>query len=562
MATNRNTSARLISLTLSVLLTAQNAFAAATSPGGARVVTAEDIAQRRDKSGAVIGQDVPAEVSSDNWAYLSVAGLQEKYGKEKPLPPGRCSKAELLDAFVDVLGRVVDEFKKKGAQTITRDDVEDMRVLIIAVEDELFHKDAYLTIRGSLERILALVEPPVPVFKYKVGVNGFGRAEGAGNLNMAEQSYDPGHDQGRFVYRLKPFAYWHPVDRLDLHAEGQLYGVTGVKRGDRALFSKGSLYQGYFEARLPNDGFPGVNWLSLKGGRQEFVYGSAFMLGSDTFYDGLTYDAARLRLQPLPTTSLDLLGGNYATPFSGTTRGDLVGAYLSYSPSDDSSVEAYGFRDRGAEDRKAGERLDFYGLRVTGPVGIYAFEVEGVIERGKQYSADEERNLDIQAAGAHADLTGQFKLFGYDNAVFMSVAAGTGDQNPAREFRNPNNDSSLMGDMHVVSDLSGIDVGDHRASGLQIYTLGWAVELTRKLNLSLTGRKIAAASVEEGFSRQVGVETDLNMTYSFNKDYTLIAGYDHFFPGAFVRQASGRAKDADYVFAMLAFNYDWTRRKR
>lgn len=552
---------RLISLIVSTMIAAQTAFGAATSPGGARVISPDPF-QRKDKTGAVIGDDVPDEVSSDNWAYRQIAALQEVYGRAKPLPEGKCSKAELAEAFIDVLGRVVDEFKKRGAQTIRRDDVEDMRALVVALEDALFRKETYRTIRVSVERILSLVEPPVPIFKYKLGLNGYGRGDAADNFSAAAQGYDPGRSQARLVYRVKPYAYWHPDDRLDVHAEGQAYGFSGVRHADRAVWSKDSLYQGFFEARLPSQDSPGTNWVSLKGGRQEFVYGSGFMLGSDTFYDGLTFDAARLRLQSRPTLSLDVLGGYYAKPFAGTTKGDLAGAYLSYKPSDDDAVELYGFRDRGAEDRKPGEHLDSFGLRATGPIGIYAFEVEGVIQRGKQFSEDEGGNVNIQAAGAHADLTGQFKLLGYDNAVFMSVAAGTGDRNPAKEFRNPNNDSSLMGDMHVVADLSGIDVGDQHASGLQIYTLGWAIELTRKLNLSLTGRKFVAADVAAGFSRQIGVEADLNLTYSMNKDYTLIAGYDHFFPGAFVRQASGRAKQADYVFAMLAFNYDWTRRKR
>ena len=68
--------------------------------------------------------------------------------------------------------------------------------------------------------------------------------------------------------------------------------------------------------------------------------------------------------------------------------------------------------------------------------------------------------------------------------------------------------------------------------------------------------------MEDGFSRQIGLETDVTLTYSPNKDYTVIAGYDHFFPGKFFRDASGSGKGVDYAFAMLVFNYDWTRRKR
>lgn len=549
-----------VAISLSLLIPAESAFAAATSPGGARVVP-QDAEQRKSQSGSAAGGDgIPEEVTNEHWAYQGITELHERYGAGKSLPGGKCSKTELIDSFIAALVKIAEEFKRHGAANIRRDDMDSVRALIIALEDELFGRDSYLTIRISIERLLALVEPPVPVFKYKLGVDGFARAEGAGSFRMRNLSYDPGHDEGGGTYRVKPYAYWHPNDRWDVHAEGQAYGFA---RGGDDHAGKASLYQGFAEVRIPNEDLPGVNWAALKAGRQEFVYGSGFILGSDTFFDGLTFDAARLRVQPRSNITLDLLSGQYATPFSGGTKGNLSGAYLTYHPADDSSIEGYFLRDRGAVERQAGERLDILGLRSSSGIGIFEVEYEAVLQRGKAFNPDTGELEGIRAAGGHVDLTGQFRLFGRDNAIFLGAAAGTGDVNDGnKEFRNPNNDSALMGDMHVVGDLSGIDVGDHHASGMQIYTLGWGIDLSRKWNLTATGRKFAATSVEEGFSRQIGLETDLTLTYSPNKDYTVIAGYDHFFPGKFFGDASGRRKGVDYAFAMLVFNYDWTRRKR
>lgn len=549
-----------VSISLAMMIPARSAHAAATSPGGARVVPQDSEARKNPNSAAAGGDEVPERVTKEHWAYAGVAELQERYGAGKALHPEACSKIELVEAFIDALGKVAEEFKRRGAANIRRDDMDSIRSLIVALEEELFGRDAYLTLRISIERLLALVEPPVPVYRYKLGVDGFARAEGARSFRMRDLSYSPGHDEGGGTYRVKPFAYWHPNDRLDVHAEGQAYGFA---RGGEDHAGKASLYQGFAEFRIPNGDLPGVNWAALKAGRQEFIYGSGFILGSDTFFDGLTFDAARLRVQPRSNITLDLLSGQYATPFSGGIKGNLSGAYLTYHPADDSSIEGYFLRDRGAEERQAGERLDNLGLRINSAIGIFEAEYEAVLQRGKAFNADTGELDGIRAAGGHVDLTGQFRLFGRDNAVFMGVAAGTGDAADAnKEFRNPNNDSSLMGDMHVVGDLSGIDVGDHHASGMQIYTLGWGIDLSRKLNLTATGRKFAATSVEDGFSRQIGLETDVTLTYSPNKDYTVIAGYDHFFPGKFFSDSSGSRKDVDYVFAMLVFNYDWTRRKR
>jgi hypothetical protein len=553
-------------LFLSVFIAAGSAFGAVTSPGGARVETQGDV-QQKDKSGSVgESEQIPERVTSENLAYRQIAELRERYGTDKKLSEGgSLSKDELVEAFVAILVKVVEEFKKNGSQTIRRDDMESIRTLIIAMEDELFRKDSYLNIRTSVERLLELVKPAVPIFKYKFGVNGLVRGEGVNNFSLPDLSFTPDHGEGRFVYRVKPYAYWHPANYLDIHLEGQSYGVTG---GGKNVSSSSSLYQGFVEARFPDKDSPGVNWVALKAGRQEFVYGSAFILGSDTFFDGLTFDAARIRVQPLPTVTLDLLTGNYATYFSGGIKGNLSGAYLTYGPSDDSSVEVYGFIDKGSEERHAGEHLDILGLRSTSTVGIFAVEYEAVLESGKLFNNGTGENDTVRAAGGHVDMTGQFLLFGYDNAVFMSIAAGSGDKNAAnglaanREFRNPNNDSSLMGDMHVVGDLSGIDVNGHHASGIQAYTLGWGIEVTKKINVSATGRKFIAGSVEDGFSRQLGIETDLNLTYELNKDYTIIVGYDHFFADKFFRDASGSDKGIDYAYTMLVFNYDWTRRKR
>jgi hypothetical protein len=71
-----------------------------------------------------------------------------------------------------------------------------------------------------------------------------------------------------------------------------------------------------------------------------------------------------------------------------------------------------------------------------------------------------------------------------------------------------------------------------------------------------------ANKVEDGFSRNIGIETDFTLTYTHNKDYALIVGYDRFFTGKFFRDAGAGNDDIHYGYAMLQFNCDWTKRKR
>src|SRR6185369_8428333 len=254
-----------------------------------------------------------------------------------------------------VLDKVVEKYEKEGGQAVLRDDLVRISTLHEALESELSSQSEYSAKRAGIEEILDLIEPETPAFTYKVGVNGFLRGELGDNFRPFD-GYDPGLRMGQFTWRVKPFAYWHPTDYLDVHVEGQSYGVTG----GNGSFDRFSLYQGFVEGRITEQ-----NWLALKGGRQEFVYGSAFVQGADSAFDGLSFDGARLRLQPLEELKIDLLGGAYATPFSGGQTGSLWGAYATYAPSEESTLDLYLFRDNQVAEgeRHKGDYVDTWGLR-------------------------------------------------------------------------------------------------------------------------------------------------------------------------------------------------------
>lgn len=497
---------------------------------------------------------IPEQVTKEHWAYKEIAQLVQKYSSDRKLIEGHpCPRDQLAQCFLAVLVKVTEKYKNEGAQAIRKDDIEIIASLDLALEDDLDKLDGYRLRRETIKEILVLVEPEVPAFEYMIGVNGFLRGDVASNFSLRDSSLSPGHGEARFLYRMKPYAYWHPTDWLDIHAEGQGYGY----KGSHQEFNRFSLYQGFVEAKLP-----GSEVLALKAGRQEFSYGGTFILGPDSFFDGLSFDAARLRIKPVDSLTIDLLAGVYATPFSGGVKGSLAGGYVTYTASKNSSIEAYALRDTGSQEHHPGEHLDSWGQRSTVKLGPVSLEFEPVYQSGKLFNFATGANDNINAYGGHIDLAGETKLGGFKNTIFLSYAVGSGDTHAAnKEFRNPNNDNSLVGDMGVIGDLSGVDVGGHHASGLQIYTLGLGIDLTDKLNFSATARKFISNSVEDGFSRRLGLETDFTLTYTMNKDYSLILGFDRFFTGKFFRDASGSDKDINYGYAMLAFNFDKTKRK-
>ena len=501
------------------------------------------------------GGEVPAKVPKAHWSCRQVGELAAKYGALKKLPEKEyLEKKELAEPFLSLLEKVLSKCELEGREAVPAEDLEQLAALHEALKDELAQYEGYQTRREAIEKILAKTE--LPAFEYKVGVNGFLRGEGVGNFRLTDFSYAPGHGEGRFLYRVKPYAYWHPTDWLDIHAEGQGYGFTG---GSHQEYNKVSLYQGFVEARLP-----GSDILALKGGRQEFSYGSTFILGPDSFYDGLSFDAARLRVKPVDPLTVDLLVGAYATPFSGGVEGNLAGAYATWAFSEGNAVDAYAFRDSGSTDHHVGEYLAIWGLRGTAKLGQVSLEFEPVYESGRAFNAVQGGNDRIDAFGGHLDATVEAVLAGHNNKFFASYAYGSGSRDAAngvtaaREFKTPNNDNSLVGDMSVIGDMSGVTVAgptrDHHASGLQIYTLGWGFDLTKELNFSATGRYFLANNAEVGLSKKLGLESDFTLTYAMAESLSLIAGYDRFFTGGFFRDASGSGRDIDYGYLMVQFD--------
>jgi hypothetical protein len=491
----------------------------------------------------------------DERAVRDLVDLANKYDATGKLPKtvvveGKpCPKADAATCLLAIIEKVLDKSKKEGKEAIAQEDLDKIGSLHEALKDELAKNEGYLTLRESIEVMLA--KPEEPPFLYKAGVKGFLRGEGAGNQRLPDFSYNPGHAEGRFLYRVMPYIYWHPTDFIDIHLEGQGYGFTG---GSQYL-GKYSLYQGFIEGKLPDK-----DVVALKVGRQEFVYGSAFILGANGFYQGLTFDAARLRVKPFDALSVDLLGGWYATPWSGGIKGNLVGGYASYAVKEGTVIEAYGFNDIGSDEHHAGEYRNIWGLRGTAKIGPVSFEIEPVYESGRTLNSQTLANDSVSAWGGHADITIETELLGRKNTFFASYAYGSGNKDAAngiserKEFENPDTDTSLTGDMSLIGDLSGANAGDFHASGLQLFNLGWGIDVIKDLNFSATGRYFYANAVPDGFSRNIGLETDFTLTYAMNDNLSVIAGYDHFFTGGFFRDATGSSKDIDYGYLMLQFD--------
>jgi len=383
----------------------------------------------------------------------------------------------------------------------------------------------------------------------KAGLDVMTRGEAAGNFNLADLAFAPGNDDSRIVVRVRPSVAYSPADWIRARVDGQWYAAY-----DARDFSDFTLYQGFVEAS-PR----GIKAVALKAGRQELVYGSTFMLGADTFFDGLSFDAVKLSVKPSEAISVDAFGGQYVRKNSGGIEGKLYGVYATYAPGKAVSVDLYGLDDTGGAGAThvggAHERTDSFGTRFCARIGGRVdVEVEPVWQFGRKARGGSAHD-DIRAFGGHVEITIDPRIIRHPGTIVLSYAYGSGDGDPAdgtfREFHNPDNDTPLVGNMNVVGELSGLAAGGFAASGLQAARAGGGIDVTENLNVSLDGHHFRANRVPAGFSRDVGFETDLVVTYKAAESVSVLLSANRFFTGGFFRDATGSGKDIGYYYLQV-----------
>lgn len=395
------------------------------------------------------------------------------------------------------------------------------------------------------------VKDPLQFGPLKVGLDALMRGESTRNFNFRDYTFTPGNGDDQLLVRVRPSLTFAPSDHLSARVEGQWYATYNDED-----FDKIRLYQGYLEGGLPS------KKATIRAGRQELVYGSTFLLGADSFFDGLSFDAVKVGVKPVEPLTVDFFAGKYTKDNSGGITGELYGAYGTYAASDNLSVDLYGLLDTGGEglthDGKD-ERTWSAGARLAGKMGkLVAFEVEPVFQFGRHI--EDSSHHDIRAYGGHADLTIDPAIGRYSGVGFISYAFGSGDSDGAKgnftEFHNPNNDTPLIGDMSVIGDLSGVtalDAGGNEvhASGLHAITVGGGVDLSEKVNVSLDGHYFRAVKTPAGISKNIGFETNLILTYKFTDQVSLIASANRFFTGRFFDDATGSGKDINYGYLQV-----------
>jgi hypothetical protein len=383
------------------------------------------------------------------------------------------------------------------------------------------------------------------------------RGDFAGNQNLSDFSFDPGIHDEQLLARTRLDVSLRPYAWLKTFVQGQYY----ARRGN-SDFSKADLYQAYVElsdiASKPFD---------LKAGRQEFCYGSAFFLGANDFYDGLVWDGVKAKVTPSDNLWIDLIGARYVKlkENKSDTEPALYGIYSSYKWLKDSDLDLYFFYHKGGfnffhADQADGAEWFTLGARAAGKIKEkFDYEVEPIYQFGKIDNTARADSDTIAAYGGHIEAGYTFKTR-YNLRIFSGYAFGSGDNDASdkkyREFHgNIYNDNYIVGDTGLVPDLSGVDVGGLRASGMHIGLIGISADVLPKLNLNFDYHYFVADKMPVGISRRLGSEVNFITTYKLLENLNVIFSANRFFTADFFRDATGSGKDINYFFVQTQFEF-------
>jgi len=378
------------------------------------------------------------------------------------------------------------------------------------------------------------------------------RGDFAWNQDFTDFTFTPGRREGQFLERSRvQVSLESKTLNLEAVAQGQWYGRWGG-RDERSDFD---LYQGYvaWEKAL---GLP----ISLKAGRQELSYGSAFFLGQNDSYNGLSWDGLKVSVDPAEQFDIDILGAKMAKLNNEDPGIYLAGVYATYQIDKERSVEGYLFYNKGGfplfhrefEFVDSGQRWFTLGARIAGKIKGFDYELEPQFQWGRVREVAGDGKDRVRAYGGHIELGYSFK-FPWETRVFGAYARGSGDNKPFdgtyTEFHGTVfTDTYLTGDMNVIADLSGLTVNNIRASGIRVAVGGITVNPLTDLSLTLRGHRFHATRGPSGFSRDLGTELDLVLSYNLMKGISFLAGLDRFLTGRFFEQTSKSKKNIDYLY--------------
>ena len=372
------------------------------------------------------------------------------------------------------------------------------------------------------------------------------------------------------------------------YAYANVPAVTGTvkRKGDGPESDSIDLHQAFVTVGNHKE-FP----LSLKVGRQEFIYGEERLIGAVGWNNiGRVFDAVKLRWQN-EWFGADFFTSQPVIPEDGRFNVEndhdwFSGVYATSTKIPKHTFEAY-FLSRNSSAKAISDEpspqlpqpteRDIYtiGGRVKsspGQLGPWDYTLEGAYQFGNFWPTAASRRLTQDAFMFVGQGGYTFKNAWSTPRLGVEYAYASGDSNPAdgkhQTFENlfPSN-HKFYGYMDFMSlqnlkNVRGIlQLKPHPRVSLALEGHGFWLADTRDSSYNVAGLPRAAGGygLHSNYSDFVGTELDAIAGVALTRFAQLEVGYGHFFTGDYVRKSlsapTAGSRDADYLYVQTSLNF-------
>jgi hypothetical protein len=372
------------------------------------------------------------------------------------------------------------------------------------------------------------------------------------------------NDDSWFLNRFRLSLQLKPSDWITFYVQAQDSREMGSKRANipGVLGAEGDnpfdLRQAYIEIGNENE-FP----LSLKAGRQVLLYGDQRLIGPlDWSNLSRTFDAAKLRWTGNDGLWVDAFVSSVVVPdrngFDESDWNSVFSGVYAHIPS-------FGIQDTelyvlNLDDTNRGDHFVTLGTHIKsqpGKLGAWDYEAEFAVQTGTAGGKD------LSAFASYIE-GGYTFANAWKPRIGLEYSYGSGDGNAADgkqgAFQNlyPTNHPHY-GYMDVFSWSNMHDAVLHlsaKPTAKLTTSLDWhsfwlanTADSWRRANAKTTVRTADAAA-----SNYAGSELDALVSYAACVNFTLTAGYSHFFAGSYLND-TGAGSDADFVYVMTSVKF-------
>ena len=380
---------------------------------------------------------------------------------------------------------------------------------------------------------------------------------------------EPKQSDVYLLTRLRLSADLHATPYFRMYVEGKsaLVPVNRELQGGNSIayYDQASLFNAFADIMIP---FGEQANVTLRGGRQELLFGSQRLVGPGDFTQvPHTFDGVQTIVR---------IGGWTVTPFwtqavivnkyninTSTSARQLFGIYSSapahllpmnldlYYLGVDNATAAF-------NDTFGREKRHTLGLRTRGKLGQtnWDFELEGAGQFGTVGSGS------IGAGMFTAVLGYTLPIEDLSPRMYLEFDYASGDKKPGGGVGTfnqlyPNGHPFLgyidyIGRQNIISPNAGITMSPLRKLTLSLQQYFFWRASVRDSIYNKSSAIIRAANGTT--ARYVGAETDLLATYNFTRHLQGYTGYSYFFPGEFIRK-TGAHKGSNFLYAALQYTF-------